>query len=246
MKKAREKIREALEGARNPVVLCGFGKDSMLLLYLAREVVPNIPVLWFRQDLMSSQRAFAESVIRDWNLTVCGYAPRERYYLPTSSGLTLINEYSIGGASLPVLVDVREGRRCGLKIDRTRTPLFAYPWDVSLVGWKSSDGHELLGVNPFPPDGFPMDGTRFYAPLRHMTDEGVWEAIYREDVPYDRRRYDARDDMADPDSLLVCTRCLGGEGNIFCPELQQRIPVFDWNRQGALTRFRERYRPQGE
>ena len=41
---ARELIKLGLENSKNPVVLCSFGKDSMVAVHLAREVDPGIKV----------------------------------------------------------------------------------------------------------------------------------------------------------------------------------------------------------
>lgn len=238
MEKARDIIREVLNTAKRPVVMWGAGKDSQLLLHLVREFKPDIAVLWYRSDLLPKQREFAEKVIRDWNLTVCGYGPRDRYYVPTKDGLTLVNEYSIGHDSIPVLVDVAHSDRCGLRLSETRTPQYGYLWDATLVGWKATDSHPLLGLNPFPPDGGQIGPTRVYGPLRHMTDEGVWAAIHKLNVPVDEERYSG-DGERDPDTLLACTRCLRGEA--FCPELQAAIPAYEWNGGENLRVFRARF-----
>lgn len=231
IERARKKLRKALRGARRPVVLSSFGKDSVLLLALAREVRPEVDVLWYKAAADSPARRFAESVIKEWGLTTYGYAPADRYYLPAGRGLALVDEYSVGGARLPVITDVGEGEACGLELSPARTPHFGYPWDVSLVGWKEFDSHPVTGPNPFPPDGARVGPTRVYAPLREMTDGEVLDAARAMGLPL----YDG------PDVLPACTRCVTGEGTVFCPKERRPIESAAWDKAGALRAFRERF-----
>jgi len=238
MDKAREIIKETLNGARRPVILWSGGKDSMLLLWLVRALRPDTDILWFREDLTSEQKEFPLSVIRDENLTVSTFAPAQRYYLPNEGGLTLVSEYQIGNQRLPHLADVEHSDRCGLEISQERTPFVSYPWDLSFIGIKKTDYHPLLHGIELLPDG-NFGNTKICAPLRDMTDEEVWNAIYELDIPYDRKRYDQRG--PDPDSLYACTRCLTGQGEVFCPKVKQNIPAVVWDRQDALTEFQRRF-----
>jgi 3'-phosphoadenosine 5'-phosphosulfate sulfotransferase (PAPS reductase)/FAD synthetase len=233
MKDVQRKTKEALEGARNPALLASFGKDSLLLLFLAHRFKPDIPIVWFDHRASEAEKRFAKKIIRDWNLTVFTYSPMDTYFLPNNEGLTLVDEYSFSEARMPVLTDVSEGETCGLNVIGERTPFFGYPFDVTLVGWKSCDGHFTTGRNPFPVDGFQFGGTRMFAPLRDLTDAQVLDAIRELGIPYEEI----------DDSLSLCTRCLSGQGNVFCPEQQREIPSVVWDKELSLKSFRSRFTP---
>lgn len=239
LKEARQVIESGLRESQFPVCMWSSGIDSMLLLFLLRKYV-DIPVLWFHEDLSTKQAKFAHSIIRDWQLTVFNYAPMDRYYLPNEKGLTLINEYSIGGAPFPVLTDVEHSEQCGLDISKQRTPYFAYHWPVTFVGWKETDGHFITGKNPFPPDGTQVGNTRFFAPLRHMTDADVLRLTKRLGIPMNQGKY-AGNTEYDPDYLHRCTRCFSKESEVFCPKQQAMIPTQPWERDIALSNFRTRF-----
>lgn len=233
IEKARERIKELLAMAQNPAVMCSFGKDSLLLLYLAREVKPDISIVWFKQSVNKESQRFAEWVIAEWDLTVFSYAPSDKYYLPNGEGLTLVDEYSFGQTSLPVLTDTVEGESCGINLPNVRTPLFDYQFDVTLVGCKLCDEHSILGH--YCNDCWELGKTVFYAPLKDWTDDDVLEAIKVLGIPCEEV----------DDRLRVCTRCLQGTGEVFCPERQAMIPSFQWDKEASLAAFRNHYIPQG-
>lgn len=234
MEAIKRHLREIIVAAQHPCVMTSFGKDSLLLLHLAREVRPDISVLWFPDAMNDAQKKFAEKIIREWNLTVYAYAPSSRYFLSNETGLTLVDEYSFGEAIMPVLTDVAAGETCAANISRARTPYFMSGWDVILHGFKTTDWH-ALSRGYFPSDGFQFGAARLYAPLRDLTDEEVLRWIERLELPYEEI----------DDTLKMCTRCLEADGEVFCPEARTMIPAFKWDRQASLEVFRDRFLPQG-
>lgn len=228
MERARQIISEVLAQSSRPVVFWSGGKDSQLLLHLAREQKPEIDVLWFRDGIPKFQAEF----IRSNDLTVYSYAPMDQYYLPDGDGLSLVREYSINGTPFPVISDVGYSDDCGLELSIERTPFFPFPWDTCLIGWKATDGHSITGLNPFPEDGTVVGGTRFYGPLRHMTDEQVLSELARLGLPFDD----------DNDTIRKCTNCLcRAESDVYCPKLGQRVPPIVWDSASSLAAFRQRF-----
>jgi 3'-phosphoadenosine 5'-phosphosulfate sulfotransferase (PAPS reductase)/FAD synthetase len=240
LKQARGIIENALNTSERPVVLCSFGKESLLLLALLRHYT-EVDVLWYyTDDLAKAQKRFAHQIIRDWNLAVYTYQPSDRYYLPNDEGLTLVSEYSIGGEAFPVLQDIEHSDRCGLEISSERTPYFAYHWPVTFWGLKSSDEHFITG-RPFVPDGTQVGSTRLYAPLRDFTDEDVWKLTRRLNLPFNEEKYRG-DSKFDPDILHACTACFSHDETVFCPRLSREVPPFVWDKAQALDSFRTRFR----
>ncbi|HWT01210.1 MAG TPA: hypothetical protein VN256_13255 [Pyrinomonadaceae bacterium] len=237
LSKARQVIREALEAAESPAVLSSFGKDSMLLLTLAREVRPDIPVIWFRPE----NQKFAKRMILEMDLEAWSWEPSDVYVLPNENGLSLIREQSFGTQNFPVLLDVEHGDKCVGDVFPERTPVLFPHFDVLLIGYKESDYHWTLGGSGFcPGDGWQLGKAKVYAPLRSYTDEQVWAATKELNVPVDEERY--FNDGPDPDTLSCCSRCLqAGAEKVFCPKAQVEIETVQWNPGESLRAFQERF-----
>jgi 3'-phosphoadenosine 5'-phosphosulfate sulfotransferase (PAPS reductase)/FAD synthetase len=239
MEKARQIIREVLSTAEHPAVLSSFGKDSMLLLSLVREVAPETPVIWFHSGLASKR--FAERMILNLDLHVWSWRPSDVYVLPNDKGLSLIREQAFGRHRFPMVLDIEDGEKCVADFPQDRTPELYPHFDALLFGYKETDEHWTLGGSGFcPPDGFELGKAKVYAPLRNLTDEDVWAAIKELGVPYDMERYD--NGGTDPDSIQACTNCLQeGAGEVFCKKEQKMIERINWQPQERLKEFRQRF-----
>jgi 3'-phosphoadenosine 5'-phosphosulfate sulfotransferase (PAPS reductase)/FAD synthetase len=168
----REKIQEILSKAKNPCVLVSFGKDSLVLLKTILDMGYSPDILWFRDHL----NPFAEKIIREWDLTVKGYAPAVRYRVED----TVISEYAIGNARLPMLQDISEhGRPIGM----VTTPQFSYPWDYTLFGYRKTDSHPLIGRNL--ESEITLGPTELIAPMYDLTDADVFNLIDELNIPYE-------------------------------------------------------------
>jgi hypothetical protein len=180
MEQAKHIIETVLSTAQNPCVFWSAGKDSQLLLSLIREH-RDIDVILYADKLSS----FQEQVVMDLNLTVYLYSPGDAYYLPNKDGVALVREYPVGGAPFPVIWDVEHSDKCGLEISKAENVCVHYPWDTVFIGWKATDEHYITGKNPFPPNGTQVGTTKFYAPLRHLSDEQVLEELDKRGIAFD-------------------------------------------------------------
>lgn len=240
MERARQIIKDVLAKAKSPAVLMSFGKDSMLLLQLVREVAPETPCIWFHQGQTGEQDRFAKRIILEWDLEVWSWLASDVYLIPSSEGLTLIREQSFGHNRFPVLMDVEDGQGCVFDFPKERTPVLYPHFDALFIGYKDSDYHSVLGSGFCPADGWELGRAKVYAPLRAMRDGEVWDAIRELSVPYDEERYDNH--ASDPDSLHACTRCLqAGEGEVWCPKEEKDIPRVAWQPEEGLRAFQERF-----
>lgn len=181
-----------LKEAERPALLFSGGKDSLLLLYFARAIRPDITVIHFYDQLHPD----VEAIIKGEDLNVLSWAPATRYLIPWNEGMALVSEHSFGEARLPVLRDViPETGRCELeRLRQDRTPHFDYPFDLTLWGYRKTD--ELHPVMPevFPKD-FQLGPTRMLAPLYDWETIDVIEAAQR--LPY----------MPCSDAITVCVKC---------------------------------------
>lgn len=192
---AQRKVREVLAASSSPAVLSSFGKDSLLLLDLVREVRPATPVVWFRTGLDES---FGRRMIREWDLHVLRWRPASVYTLQENGDRALVQEFGFGGDRLPMLTDVSEGVICADNLFPVSPTTVCPPFDTLLVGWKDTDTHWVKGGASLAEDGFVLGNSQVFAPLRHMTDEMVMAAIIERRIPYEPT----------PDELPVCTHCV--------------------------------------
>ena len=168
----REKIQEVFIKAQSPVVLCSFGKDSLVLLKTILDMGYNPDILWLRDHL----NPFAEKIIREWGLTVKSYAPAVRYRVEN----TVVSEYAVGDARLPLLQDISEH---GKPVGMVTTPQFNYPWDYTLFGYRKTDSHSLVGKT-FELE-FEIGSTNMVAPMYDLTDADVFNLIDEMNIPYE-------------------------------------------------------------
>lgn len=237
---SRSIVREVMSLAKRPALMWSGGKESMLLLYLMREVRKDFPCLWFRTDRTPEQMEFPKRMIMELDLQVFSYAPADVYALPNDEGVTLIHEYSFGQHRYPVLVDVESGDRCSLQLNSMRTPQMSHVWDFLFCGFRETDSHPILGTGFVPDDGYFLGDAQVYAPLRHMVDGDVWDAIEDLHVPVDLERYKFNDSSRDDGVLKLCTACYSSrESEVFCPDQQKMVTVQPWDRQASLDSFRK-------
>ena len=215
MKHILNQITETLKAASNPVVLCSFGKDSLLLLALARQVMPGIPILYFR-DRVSP---FAKQVIIQWDLTVFGYAPINRYLVPWGRDITLVDEISLGGSVVPLLRDVvlSEGYCQIERLSPVRTPYFHYNYDVTLWGYRKADERHPSMPTPFA-DDLELPTTRMVAPFYGLSDEQIRIASESVKMPISNTQ----------DSISMCASCL-------------KALESNWNKRASLDAFERRF-----
>lgn len=242
---ARAVIANALAANLRPAVMCSFGKDAMLLLLLVQEQVEDVPIIWFGADTLPDQLGFIKRMIVERDLTLFKIAPAHQYIVQAPNGeYSLVREHMINGEPYPVLYDlVHSDTRCLLKIDRQKSQNIESPYDCFFTGWKEADRHPIFdgAPIPFPSDGTEFSGARWYAPLRAMTDDDVWQATKEIGIPYNAAKYDRGEAVADPDSVVACSRCMTGKGRVFCHDVGAEIDAaewdHDWTRQYFLNKF---------
>lgn len=231
MDEARANVRRELREAASPAVFCSFGKDSLLVLALAREVRPDIPVVWFQTAATNVK--FARRITREWNLNVYGYAPADQYLLAQDDQVTLVQEYSVGDERLPVLIDLQDGEKCSLTAFPLRTTQMYLPFDLLLVGYKDVDTHWVKGEAKLFGENLKLGRAKVAAPIRHMTDDAVRAALLEMHIPQDET----------DDRLPLCTHCMTQDSDeVYCPDRGRYIPKEQWSRELALYGFQRRFK----
>lgn len=208
----RQSVREALVKAKNPALLCSFGKDSLLLLRLLRDEGFNGAIYYLGEELSELAKAV---IVRD-GLTVYSWPPINRYVVPEGEEFMQVDEFLLGNVALPVLTPIKEGDDCAHgRFQRYAKP-FHFPHDVTFTGYKQGETFEAVGMD-FPME-FDIHITRFISPLFEFSDEQVFEALDHLGITYER------------DNAVE-----------FCNECMNAIINDQWDRQATLTAFRSRF-----
>jgi 3'-phosphoadenosine 5'-phosphosulfate sulfotransferase (PAPS reductase)/FAD synthetase len=234
---AKAIIRDAFAGGSRPAVLCSFGKDSMVLLHLVREVGHHeklsthgypLPVIYWRDPWFPHKHEFAEKIARSWALEVHNFLPvatgvKAKGHSGSESGrLELVARYSLGFGYIDIPKNTaapeeypRRDYLCGLRdwILRPKAAALSFPFEVLLHGHKSSDVDPFEGAVPLRADREQLnDRITAFFPLRNWTDDDVWNYIEKHHVPLPPARYKGRaenpDHWHDNDTIHACTACI--------------------------------------
>lgn len=226
-------------------LMCSFGKDSMVLLHLVREELPPntvgchsypLPVIYHKHPWFGFKHAFANSVIESWALEIHDYPPMACGVKSKEDRLELVARYpfGLGSMDLPMNIEPPLPRRefvCGLQwLLRPKIAGLQWRWRNVLIGHKSSDVDPYEGAVPLACDNVEIAKANLVFPLRHWSDDDVWNYIEANHVPYDRARYANRAEIADkwqnPDYLHACTACIDPREEavtVYCPKTGQMV-----------------------
>jgi hypothetical protein len=237
---AEDLIARVVAEYRNPVVLASFGKDSMVILNMLERLGLKFPLIFHREPFSPAKFAFANRIIEQGDYQVYDYAPLETVVTKKNGRMEIGNCYQVGAGSLylPNGVIPPEERKeflCGYwDLYRRPTGTFNFPWDVGLVGHKSTDVDACLGAVPLKVDIRENPGSCDYAfPLRHFTDDDVWRYTREFNVPFNEKRYNAADGFREFEDLTynsdhyhACTLCLDPDQpeTVICPKTGQALP----------------------
>lgn len=247
--KTREWISEQLGALRSPSVACSFGKDSMVMLYLIREQMPDIPVLYFEHFDIPSKHAFARKVAAQWDLNLRVIPPSARTFYGRMGHVELLALHKIGPThfiSTPIESQKElpeTGFLCGMDqlADELPTP-DGVAYDGVFIGHRNDDEDILMGKIPLAQDIYETDGFRYLYPLRDWTAKDIWDFNRRYGVPVNGDRYGKKDVEANNDLWPICTACMGGVGRVYCPKEQQDVfglaPMLGLDERTAFWRDR--------
>jgi 3'-phosphoadenosine 5'-phosphosulfate sulfotransferase (PAPS reductase)/FAD synthetase len=226
-------LTDVLLPAKNPVVLCSFGKDSIVLLHLCLRL-RKVPVLFFRFPKFHEKHAHAHQVMKDWDLEVYDMWPASATYYQSGTFFEVLHQYPTGGGSGIYLFSGIRARRDGearylcAVDDLLHRPKAesVYPWDVTIHGHKGTDDPELGTTGAIRNPVSQLGGTQLVVPFVDWTDDDIWTYIRHYNLPYDTQRYDQKDETTSPDKYPTCYRCLDGAYRgalVPCPKQQDAL-----------------------
>lgn len=229
--RALELIGEQMKDATRPVVLCSFGKDSIVLLHLCLRL-RKVPVLFFRFPKFHEKHAHAMKVMQQWDLEVFDMWPKTVTEYQHGDFFEVLHGYSTGpGGVLHLFSGIRERRDgetrflCAADdlMCRPRSHGNDYPWDLTLHGHKGTDDPEIGSMGSIVHPVSKVGSTRLVVPFIDWTDDDIWSYIRKYDLPYDRARYDEKVEAVSPDKYPTCFKCLDNRNGtvVDCPKYEQ-------------------------
>lgn len=189
-------IKLAVGSAKNPVVSCSFGIDSMTTLYLVRKALiemgrkpSDINVMW--SDTLNEfpeVRMFSKKIVEEWNLRLTIMKPKK----PLKK---VIDEH--GGADSSYFFVTKGNRAKGkplsekccenLKHEPMRRAIKTHSWDLQINGVRADEANQRKIA-------MLRDGEYYYSkkewkayglkPIAWFTDDDVWEYVKKENIPY--------------------------------------------------------------
>jgi 3'-phosphoadenosine 5'-phosphosulfate sulfotransferase (PAPS reductase)/FAD synthetase len=232
-------VERLLPHYNNPAIMCSFGKDSMVMLHLMRKWGYKLPIIFHRDPWWPQKYRFADEVAALWDLEVYDYPPSAITMWEGESIMAFTNHYQIGAAYLQLpknILEPEQGRRwlCGVDLLNRPKGTFSYPWDLVLIGHKSSDEDQIAGKVVLHVDVKKNAGAAPDAafPLKEWTDEDVWDYTEEHDVPQQWDRYEkgARKELPDKwtnsdyaNVCIACIDCRSKEPSVWCPKLEMQV-----------------------
>lgn len=268
---AQDVIQLSLRNAKRPAVLWSGGKDSTVLLDLARKVRPDIEAIHFKLPFLSHKYAFHHLVQENLGLTVHDWVPVSVALTHGNNRIDVCETYSLGDGNIKVMrgtEPMQAGKPwvCGKEwLNRPKGHIVS-DFDVLLCGHKSSDEDPLTGTVPLEIDKKILgSNTEMWFPLRHWTDQDISSYIKTNGVAFDTNRYDQNvvskpDKHMNSDYVHACFNCMDKRLGKFvdCPKFGIQVenvhehvlhdqPVAEYcNIRSGLQNLRSVLQPQME
>jgi hypothetical protein len=248
---AQDFVDRILQSHKNPAILCSFGKDSILMTYIALTVNPRLPVVFFRHSYNRvEQYAYADMMIQwfgqKFNPTIIqGLLPSQVDLIYHNGNLDFIEHYPMGTKSIMVPVGIIQDDKSICAKDKILNQMhgsYEWPFDVLLCGHKACDEDALVdgGKIPISIDYLQVDGCSSMAyPIKDFTHQEIFESIVSLGIPVDFERYEnvdgtwkeKTDKTKNGDWTSACMNCLDprNEKHVFCPKLGLEVNNISMN-----------------
>jgi len=227
-------IEDCLKSSSNQICLCSFGKDSLVLLHLILQI-KKIPVIYWREPFFQSKFAHPQQVAEKWGIDVYDYPPSMVDYFQNNDYFDVFNFYDIGNGDTVNLYtglrnykDTDERVLCTVKelLMRPKITGYGFQWDCIFHGHKQVDPVYIAEKIELPKVKL-LHNKLLSLPIRDWTNEDIWEYIHKYDLPYNKDRYDLKDESKNNDLYPACHDCLDCRNlgkNVYCKELKREIP----------------------
>jgi len=221
-------IQECLDNSSNPICMCSFGKDSLVMLHLLRSI-RKIPILFFREPFFQKKFAHVQRIAELWDLTLYDYPPTNVTYIQLDDYFEIFNFYYVDGKDKAILyAGIRNYTSddkqilCAVTdwLKRPTVSSYDFQWDCVFLGHKQTDPVHIA-------DKVQLEHKLKFGkgilclPMKDWTDKDIWDYIKKYELPYDKKRYDENDESVNPDLFPTCHNCLDYKKKnekIYCPK----------------------------
>ena len=189
---AIDRISIALDRSIKPVVGCSFGKDSLVVLHLVRQLKPEVTVIWNNTLVEYPETIhYARKLTADWNLNLVVAKPErpwtfwevvERWGWPCRPrGAPVVRGSSARQDKIPA------DRCCEhLKKYPMKRAIKEHGWDLSIDGLTAYESQGRLIL--LRKVGFYRQskdwGCMKLSPIWDWTPNAVWDYIEQHELPY--------------------------------------------------------------
>lgn len=226
-------IKDCLEVSNNPICLCSFGKDSLVLLHLILRI-KKIPVIYWREPFFQSKFSHPQKIAEMWDLEIYDYPPTFIDYLQLEDYFDVYNYYYAGNNQyINLYTGIRKYRNedkkylCAIKdlLLRPKISKYEFKWNCIFHGHKQSDKVYIADKIDLPKIRF--FGDRILSlPLKDWQDKDIWEYIYKYNLPFNKNRYSNEDEKFNNDIFPTCYDCLDYRNigkEVICPKINKPV-----------------------
>ena len=192
-----DRIEVALRGARRPAVMWSGGKDSTVLLHLAKMERPDIECIQWRLPWIREKWAYHERMAARWDLTLHDQLPAWSGLCHGNGRIDIMEGYAIGEHTMVIArgtddLDEMKPWVCGMDwLCRPKAAQTQFPWDVLLCGHKQLDEDPCSGPVPLQLDVLrPAGCAEVHYPIRNLSDADVTQYMIDNGIEWDGGRYD--------------------------------------------------------
>lgn len=201
------------------------------MLWLVREQKPDIDVVYFDAFPSPTKHRFALDIAQQYDLKLHSPVPMGRDVIGKGSHVEIIEAYQIAPKrvmALPIEAepDYTSDKKCLCALDKMHAPVAdcQLHFDGIFIGHRNDDVDPTQGAVPLESDAVIYEDFRYLYPLKDWTEKDIWEASKLLGIPQNEARYFQHDMTANNDYYPLCTKCLGSDSEVICPQTNLPLP----------------------
>ena len=193
IEKAKRIISETLEKCKNPYLSISFGKDSVVMYWIVKQVKPDIQCVWFdggKFDEYPDTYEFKDKLVNKWDMSLDIIYPKEN----------LIEQWRKYG------IPERRFDKAEQAYNRNFTNAFIEyaqknNCDCAMIGMRASESkYRRFVVAKMGYLYYTKYDSLFHSlPVYHFQTQNIWDVIDGEKLPYhpiyDQTRFQRREDI---------------------------------------------------
>ena len=239
IERSKDIIRMIDKNYHNPIIMTGFGKDSICVLHLCRSMGYKWHVMFHRDPYFPKKYRYANQIIDSWDLVCHDYPAHRCSIFFKNDVFEVVRQYQLGSGDMALCARLYEPDEfiedeylCALN-DIYLQPKGTrdYPWDCMLQGFRYVEGKPHRNMEPnqlrwhCKHNIGSVDSAQ---PIRDWSNNDAYTYIKDNDIPINTLVYDEvdgelvpKEDMTyNPDCRPACYRCMLPDVplSVMCPK----------------------------